>query len=159
MSDFHDFRIRALDGRPLDLMQFCGHIVLVVNVASRCGFTPQYAGLQQLYDKYQARGLTILGCPCDQFGHQEPGSAAEIADFCRQNFGVSFPLTEKIDVNGPEAHPLYSWLKQQQPGLLGTEAIKWNFTKFLLDRSGRVVGRYAPQTDPAELDAAIVALL
>jgi len=159
MAELYDFQIKALDGQPLELMQFQGHVLLVVNVASRCGFTPQYTGLQQLYDSYQARGFSILGCPCDQFGHQEPGSAEEIAEFCRLNYGVSFPLTEKIDVNGSDAHPLYQWLKQQQPGLLGSEAIKWNFTKFLLDRDGQVVGRYAPQTKPEELEAAIVSLL
>jgi len=159
MSDFYDFKIRALDGHPLELMQFQGHVLLVVNVASRCGFTPQYEGLQRLYTRYQDRGFCILGCPCDQFGHQEPGSAEEITAFCRLNYGVSFPLTEKLEVNGPEAHPIYRWLKQQQPGLLGSEAIKWNFTKFLLDRDGQIVGRYAPQTPPEELESTIVALL
>jgi glutathione peroxidase len=125
-------------------------VVLVVNTASQCGFTPQYQGLQRLHDAYADRGFSVLGFPCDQFGHQEPGDDAEISSFCEKNFGVSFPLFSKVDVNGSDAHPLFSWLRAQQGGLLGSR-IKWNFTKFLVGRDGRVLSRYSPTTDPAKI--------
>jgi glutathione peroxidase len=158
-ASIHDFTLPALDGGSLNLADYAGQVVLVVNTASACGFTPQYAGLEQLWRDYRERGLVVLGCPCDQFGHQEPGDAAEIRAFCTARFGVSFPLSAKIEVNGSNAHPLYHHLTQAAPGLLGTEAIKWNFTKFLVDRQGRVVRRYAPATAPAELARDIEALL
>jgi len=133
--------------------------LLIVNVASKCGFTPQYAGLQMLQDRFAARGFSVLGFPCNQFGAQEPGDAAEIADFCSLTYDVSFPLFAKVDVNGDHAAPLYRYLKHAAPGLLGTEAIKWNFTKFLVDRTGKLVRRYAPQTKPEDIAADIAALL
>lgn len=151
--------LATLDGRTVTLADFAGRVLLVVNVASRCGFTPQYAGLEALYRQYQARGLTVLGFPCDQFGHQEPGDAAEIAQFCSLNYEVSFPLFAKVEVNGAGAHPLYQWLKKEAPGLLGTQAIKWNFTKFLIDPQGRVVRRFAPTDTPASLTRHIEPLL
>jgi len=154
-----DFTLPALDGGDLNLAVYAGQVLLVVNTASECGFTPQYAGLEQLWRDYRERGLVVLGCPCDQFGHQEPGDAAQIRAFCSARFGVSFPLSAKIQVNGPDAHPLYRHLTQAAPGLLGTQAIKWNFTKFLVDRQGRVVRRYAPSTAPSELARDIEALL
>ena len=149
-----DFHATTIDGKDQDLGTYIGDVVLVVNTASKCGLTPQYEGLQHLYDTYAARGLVVLGFPCDQFGHQEPGTEEEIAGFCERNYGVSFPMFAKIDVNGTDTHPLYAWLKSEKSGLLGG-AIKWNFTKFLLDRDGHVVDRYAPQTEPAELTADI----
>jgi glutathione peroxidase len=148
-----------LDGRTVSLADFRGRVLLIVNTASQCGFTPQYAGLEDLYRKYKERGLEILGFPCNQFGAQEPGTAEEIGGFCERNYGVSFPMFAKIDVNGPQAHPLYRFLKQSRPGLLGSERIKWNFTKFLVDRSGRVVARFAPSTKPQEIEPRIEALL
>ena len=157
-ANLGDFHAVTIDGKDQDLGTYVGEVVLVVNTASKCGLTPQYEGLQQLYDTYAGRGLTVLGFPCDQFGHQEPGTEDEIATFCEQNYGVSFPMFAKIDVNGADTHPLYAWLKSEKSGLLGG-AIKWNFTKFLLDRSGHVVDRYAPQTEPAELVADIEELL
>lgn len=158
-SSLYDFEIRRLNGEAFDLAGLRGKVVLLVNVASQCGFTPQYQGLQQLYTDYRDRGLVIVGVPCNQFGAQEPGSPDEIAGFCQLNYGVEFPITEKVAVNGDQAHPLYVWLKNQKPGIFGTEAIKWNFTKFLLDRNGEVVGRYAPQKTPDDLRADIEALL
>ena len=158
MTAISDFHATSIDGQDVDLASYAGEVVLVVNTASQCGFTPQYAGLQKLQDTYAERGFTVLGFPCDQFGHQEPGSEEEIASFCESSFGVSFPMFAKIDVNGADTHPLYAWLKSEKSGLLGG-AIKWNFTKFLLDRSGHVVDRYAPQTEPAELVADIEELL
>ena len=151
--------LQRLDGSefPRDALQ--GKVLLVVNVASRCGFTPQYTGLEALHRQFGPAGLVILGFPCDQFGHQEPGDAEEIARFCSLDYPVSFPLMAKCEVNGERAHPFYRWLKQQKPGLLGSEAIKWNFTKFLIDREGRVVDRFAPQTKPEDLAGAIQALL
>ncbi len=149
-----DFHATTIDGKDQDLGTYLGDVVLVVNTASKCGLTPQYEGLQHLYDAYAARGLVVLGFPCDQFGHQEPGTEEEIAGFCERNYGVSFPMFAKIDVNGADTHPLYAWLKSEKSGLLGG-AIKWNFTKFLLDRDGHVVDRYAPQTEPTELTADI----
>jgi glutathione peroxidase len=158
-ATIHDFTLPALDGGTLNLADYAGQVVLVVNTASACGFTPQYAGLETLWRTYRDRGLVVLGCPCDQFGHQEPGDAEQIRDFCTTRYGVSFPLSAKIQVNGDQAHPLYRFLTQAAPGLLGTEAIKWNFTKFLVDRQGRVIRRYAPATAPAELARDIEALL
>ncbi|MEN9706155.1 MAG: hypothetical protein RLZZ393_2034 [Pseudomonadota bacterium] len=155
----HDFTARDIDGADRPLADFRGQVLLVVNVASRCGFTPQYAGLQALQRKYRDRGFTVLGFPCNQFGAQEPGDEAEIQAFCRTNYDVDFPLFAKIDVNGDGAHPLFRFLKAERPGVLGTQAIKWNFTKFLVDREGRVVKRYAPKAAPAALDADIVTLL
>ena len=152
-------RLTRLDGTeyPHDLLQ--DRVILVVNVASRCGFTPQYTGLEALHREFGPRGLTILGFPCNQFGAQEPGDAQEIARFCSLDYPVSFPIMAKCEVNGPQAHPLYRWLKAELPGLLGSEAIKWNFTKFLINRQGQVVARYAPQTRPQALAADIQALL
>lgn len=155
MSTIYDFSARGIDGaeRPLDAYR--GRVLLVVNVASKCGFTPQYAGLEALYRKYREAGLTVLGFPCDQFGHQEPGDEAAIREFCSTQYDVSFPLYAKIEVNGDAAHPLYRWLKQEKPGLLGTDRIKWNFTKFLVGRDGRPIKRYAPTDTPASLTGAI----
>jgi glutathione peroxidase len=153
-----DFSAELLDGRTLDLAQFRGRVLLIVNTASRCGFTPQYAGLEALYQTYRERGLEVLGFPSNQFGSQEPGTGAEIGAFCGKNYGISFPLFAKIDVNGPRAHPLYRFLKQEKPGKFGFLTggrISWNFTKFLTGRTGRVVERYAPSTRPGSLAAAI----
>jgi glutathione peroxidase len=149
----------AADGLPVCLERFRGQVLLIVNTASQCGYTPQYAGLEQLYQAYKDRGFCVLGFPCNQFGGQEPGSAAEIASFCERNYGVSFPMFAKIEVNGPHAHPLYQFLKKAKPGIFGTERIKWNFTKFLIDRHGGVVRRYAPATKPKALAAAVEQLL
>jgi glutathione peroxidase len=155
----HDFTVSDLSGTPRSLAEFRDRVLLIVNVASRCGFTPQYTGLEALYRKYRDRGFVVLGFPCDQFGHQEPGDAEEIRNFCSLNYQVSFPLFAKLEVNGAGAHPLYEYLKSQQPGILGTQAIKWNFTKFLVDRAGRVVKRYAPNDTPESLDGEIDTLL
>ena len=154
MTTLQDFSARSIDGRDIDLSEFQGQVVLVVNTASQCGFTPQYQGLQALHDRYSAQGFTVLGFPCDQFGHQEPGDDAEIAGFCERNFGVTFPLFSKIEVNGDGAHPLYQWLREEKGGLLGSK-IKWNFTKFLLGRDGKVIGRYSPTTKPEKIAADI----
>ena len=159
MTSLTEFSATAIDGQDVDLSTYDGQVVLVVNTASECGFTPQYQGLQALFDQYADRGFTVLGFPCDQFGHQEPGDETAIAAFCERNYGVSFPMFGKIDVNGDATHPLYQHLKSAQPGILGTEAIKWNFTKFLVDRDGRVVTRFAPKDKPEDIDAAIAALL
>lgn len=148
----YDFSARTLQGGELPLADCRGKVVLVVNTASECGFTPQYAGLEALHRKYRDRGLAVLGFPCNQFGKQEPGDSAAIGAFCQSNYGVSFRMFDKIEVNGAGAHPLYQWLVHEAPGLMGTEAIKWNFTKFLIDRDGRVVKRYAPQTVPEALE-------
>ena len=150
MTTLHDFAATAIDGQQIDLSSYDGSVVLVVNTASKCGFTPQYQGLQELYDAYGERGFTVLGFPCDQFAHQEPGTEDEIAAFCERNYGVSFPMFAKVEVNGKGAHPLYQWLKDQKGGLVGG-AIKWNFTKFLVGRDGRVLDRYAPTTEPAKI--------
>lgn len=155
----HAFEARTLAGAPLHLADFAGKVLLIVNTASHCGFTPQYAGLQRLHETYGPRGLVVIGFPCNQFGAQEPGSAAEIAGFCQRNYGVDFVLAEKVDVNGSGAHPLFHHLTAALPGVLGSEAIKWNFTKFLVGRDGRVIRRYAPQTAPHELAADIEAAL
>ena len=155
------FEISAelLDGTPLSLSHFRGRVLLVVNTASKCGFTPQYEALEQLYEEFHVRGFDVLGFPCNQFGAQEPGTANEIEKFCHHEYGVSFPMFAKIDVNGPRTHPLYQMLKAARPGFLGSQRIKWNFTKFLIDRHGRVVGRYAPNVDPLILRPAIETLL
>jgi glutathione peroxidase len=154
-----DFSANRLDGAPQSLGDYAGQVVLVVNVASQCGLTPQYEGLEALYQQFGSRGLVILGFPCNQFAGQEPGTSSEIAQFCSLNYGVSFPLFERIDVNGEDAHPLFEWLKASAPGLLGSEAIKWNFTKFLIGRNGLVVERYAPTTEPADIGPDIERLL
>ena len=159
MSSFYDFSANSLDGKPVALKDFSGKVLLVVNTASKCGFTPQYEGLEALYEQYRERGLAVLGFPCNQFGAQEPGTADEIGSFCQKNYGVSFPMFEKIDVNGDTAHPLYRWLKSSAKGVLGSEAIKWNFTKFLIDRNGKVVDRFAPTTKPEDLKSNVEALL
>ena len=154
-----DFSATTLDGKPMDLSAYRGKVLLVVNTASACGFTPQYAGLQALHEQYGERGLVVLGFPCNQFGSQEKGSESEIASFCDLNFGVRFPLMGKIDVNGANAHPLYRWLTAEAPGVLGTKAIKWNFTKFLVGKDGRFIKRYAPLDKPADLARDIEAAL
>jgi glutathione peroxidase len=154
-----DFSATTIDGQDTSLSTYEGQVVLVVNTASQCGFTPQYAGLQELHDTYGERGFTVLGFPCDQFGNQEPGDEDEIASFCERTFGVSFPMFAKVDVNGDDAHPLFAWLREEKSGLLPGDAIKWNFTKFLLGRDGRVVKRFAPTTEPAKLGDKIEAEL
>lgn len=151
----YDYNAVTLDGEERSLADFKGKVLLIVNTASKCGFTPQYKGLQALYQRYKDRGLVVLGFPCNQFGHQEPGDEVEIGAFCEKNYGVDFPMFAKIDVNGSDAHPLYRYLKSEAPGLLGSEGIKWNFTKFLVDQSGRVVRRYAPKDKPEALAADI----
>jgi glutathione peroxidase len=159
MSTLYDFSATTLQGRPLPLDTYRGRVALVVNTASRCGFTPQYEGLQELHKAFHQRGLEVLVFPCNQFGRQEPGSSADIAGFCTRHYGVSFQMFEKIDVNGAAAHPLYQWLTRAAPGVLGTRAIKWNFTKFLVDRDGRVVRRYGSITRPQKIAPAIEKLL
>jgi glutathione peroxidase len=159
MSSIYDYKANSLDGREIPLSDFQGKVVLIVNTASQCGFTPQYAGLEELYRAYQDKGLTILGFPCNQFGAQEPGSSQEIGAFCQKNYGVTFPMFEKIEVNGDNAHALWKYLKDGKPGLLGTKAIKWNFTKFLVDRSGHVAARFAPNDTPASIKPEIEKLL
>ncbi|MEO3935553.1 glutathione peroxidase [Dermatophilaceae bacterium Soc4.6] len=153
-STLHDFSARSIDGRDVPLADFDGEVVLVVNTASQCGFTPQYEGLQALHDEFKAQGFSVLGFPCDQFGGQEPGADDEIAAFCQKNFGVDFPLFSKVEVNGDGAHPVYQWLREQKGGLLGSK-IKWNFTKFLVGKDGQVIERYAPTTKPEKLSADI----
>ena len=159
MTTVYDFTARAIDGAERSLSDFRGQPLLIVNVASRCGFTPQYAGLEALYRKHAGEGLVVLGFPCDQFGHQEPGDEAEIRAFCSTRYDVTFPMFAKIEVNGPEAHPLYQHLKQTAKGLLGTEGIKWNFTKFLVDRNGSVVKRYAPTDTPESIEKDLAGVL
>ncbi|HDZ8915467.1 TPA: glutathione peroxidase [Aeromonas hydrophila] len=154
-----DLTLQRLDGTEFPLSTLQGQVVLVVNVASRCGFTPQYTGLEALYQELGPEGFMILGFPCDQFGHQEPGDAEEIARFCSLDYPVSFPIMAKCEVNGEQAHPFYQWLKREQPGLLGLENVKWNFTKFLIDRDGKVVARFAPTSKPESLRDDIQALL
>jgi glutathione peroxidase len=155
----YDFKAATIDGRDLPLETFRGKVLLIVNVASKCGFTPQYAGLQELYSRYQKEGFEVLGFPSNQFGHQEPGSDSDIKGFCDIQYGVRFPLFSKIDVNGPGAHPLYAFLKDSKPGFLGTKRIKWNFTKFLIDRAGRPIKRYSPKAAPAAIEKDIRAAL
>lgn len=159
MTTAYDFSARAIDGSEVPLERYRGKVLLVVNTASKCGFTPQYEGLEMLHEQLSDKGLVILGFPCNQFGGQEPGSEAEIDAFCRTSYDVKFPMFAKIEVNGPNAHPLYCWLKSNAKGILGTEGIKWNFTKFLLDRSGRIFCRYAPTTKPEAIRGDIEELL
>ena len=151
----YDIDVKTIDGRTESLSSYTGKTLLIVNVASECGFTPQYAGLEQLYREFKDRGLVVLGFPCNQFGHQEPGTESDIAAFCSTKYDVTFPLFAKIDVNGPHAHPLYQWLKSEKKGVLGTGAVKWNFTKFLVDRHGAVLRRYAPNDTPQSIRADI----
>jgi glutathione peroxidase len=158
-SSVYDFSAPLLDGRTISLAEFKGRVLLIVNTASKCGFTPQYAGLEELYRAHRDRGFEVLGFPCNQFGNQEPGSAAEIAAFCEQNYDVSFPMFAKVDVNGVATHPLFQFLKASRPGLFGLERIKWNFTKFLVDRTGRVVDRLSPATKPSEFAPLVEQLL
>lgn len=158
MTTVHDFSATSIDGIERQLVDYKGKVVLVVNTASQCGFTGQYKGLEELYRTYADRGLVVLGFPCDQFGHQEPGDEEEIATFCERNFGVTFPLFAKIDVNGPDAHPLYQWLRSEQGGMVG-DKIRWNFTKFLIDPEGNVVKRYGSTTTPDQIADDIEALL
>ena len=159
MTTIADFTVTTNRGQPLDLKDKLGTVLLVVNTASKCGFTPQYDGLEKLFQQYRDRGFEVLGFPCNQFGGQEPGNADEIAEFCKVNFGVSFPLMAKVDVNGTDASPLFDWMKSEKKGLMGTSAIKWNFTKFLIDRQGRVVKRYAPTDKPETIARDIEKLL
>jgi len=159
MTNIYDFSAQAIDGTDVPLDRYRGKVLLIVNTASKCGFTPQYDGLEKLHEELSDRGLAVLGFPCNQFGAQEPGDAAEIQSFCRLTYDVKFPLFAKVDVNGPTAHPLYVWLKKQAKGILGTEKIKWNFTKFLIDRDGNVVERYAPTTKPEAIRADVERLL
>ncbi|OWW20241.1 glutathione peroxidase [Noviherbaspirillum denitrificans] len=159
MTTVYDFKARGIDGKDIDLKQYQGKVLLIVNTASECGFTPQYKGLEAVYEQFAGKGVEVLGFPCNQFGAQEPGSNADIGHFCEANYGVTFPLFDKIDVNGDAAHPLFKHLKSEAPGLMGTEAIKWNFTKFLVRKDGRVYKRYAPQTEPMELVKDIEKLL
>jgi glutathione peroxidase len=159
MASIYDFTVEDIQGRTQKLDRYKDKVMLIVNVASKCGFTPQYKGLEALYEKLHARGLEVLGFPCNQFGAQEPGSKEEIAKFCELNYGVKFPMFAKIDVNGDHAAPLYQYLKKSKPGLLGSEAIKWNFTKFLVDRKGNVVERYAPNVEPQAIASDIEKLL
>jgi glutathione peroxidase len=159
MSNLHEFSAATLAGKPLKLSTLKGKVVLVVNTASQCGLTPQYKGLEALHKAHHVEGLEVVGFPCNQFGGQEPGDAGEIGAFCQKNYGVSFRLMEKIEVNGEAAHPLYKWLVKAAPGMLGSEAIKWNFTKFLIGRDGNVIKRYAPQTEPKDLEKDVVAAL
>jgi glutathione peroxidase len=159
MDQIYSFSANALDGAPVSFERYRGKVVLIVNTASECGFTPQYEGLQKLHEKYAARGLEVLGFPCNQFGKQEPGDAAQIGAFCEKNYGVAFQMFDKIDVNGDGAHPLYKFLKDQAPGVLGIESIKWNFTKFLVGRDGEVKQRYAPMTKPDAIERDIETLL
>ncbi|MES2899662.1 MAG: glutathione peroxidase [Pseudomonadota bacterium] len=155
----YDFKAEDISGKEIDLAQYKGKVLLIVNTASDCGFTPQYKGLEQVYDQFKDKGAVVLGFPCNQFGGQEPKAEAEIGAFCEKNFGVTFPLFSKVDVNGNDAHPLFQHLKKSAPGLLGTEAIKWNFTKFLVKKDGSVYKRYAPSTKPEELVQDIEKLL
>jgi len=155
----YDIDLTTIEGKPARMAEYRGKALLVVNVASKCGFTPQYAGLQALHDKYKDKGFAVLGFPCDQFGHQEPGSETEIAQFCERNYGVSFPMFAKTDVNGPNAHPLYQYLKSEKAGILGTEGIKWNFTKFLVGPDGVVRKRYGSNDKPETIEKDIAALL
>lgn len=159
MTTVYDFFAKSIDGREVSLTDFKGQALLIVNVASECGFTPQYEGLEALYAKLKPKGFSVLGFPCNQFGAQEPGDEASIVNFCKTHFGVDFPMFAKIEVNGAHAHPLYEYLKSAVPGVLGSEAIKWNFTKFLVDKKGEVVARYAPTTTPAAIEKDIEKLL
>jgi len=159
MSTAYDFEALSIDGQKVALSQYRGRVLLVVNTASACGFTPQFTGLEKLHKQYASQGLTVLGFPCNQFASQDPGDNAQIADFCQKNYGVSFQMMGKIEVNGTGAHPLYQWLTAEAPGILGSKAIKWNFTKFLIGRDGRVIKRYAPQDAPEKIAKDIEAAL
>ena len=159
MASIYDFSAKTIDGKQQQLDAYRGKTLLVINVASKCGFTPQYEGLEALYRKFSGQGLVVLGFPCDQFGHQEPGDEAEIKNFCSLNYDVSFPMFAKIDVNGSDTHPLYKYLKHEAKGLLGSEAIKWNFTKFLIGKNGEVVKRYAPTDTPQGIEKEVAAAL
>ena len=159
MSEIYKFKARSLAGEEIDFDRYKGNVLLIVNTASKCGFTPQYVGLEELHTKYESRGLKILGFPCNQFGGQEPGNTNQLADFCKKNYGVDFQMFEKIDVNGENANPLYKYLTETAPGVLGSKSIKWNFTKFLVDRQGKVVERYAPNIKPEDITPAIEKLL
>ena len=150
-STVYDFEARQIDGKDIALSAFKGQVMLIVNTASKCGFTPQFGGLEELHKAYAGKGLAVLGFPCNQFGSQDPGADDDIAEFCQLNYGVSFSMMGKIDVNGPQAHPLYKWLSAEAPGLLGSQSIKWNFTKFLVGKEGQVIRRYAPTDKPADL--------
>jgi len=152
MTTVYDFNATTLDGKPRKLSDYKGKVLLVVNTASKCGFTPQYKGLEELYEKYKDKGFAVLGFPSNQFGQQEPGPDSEIAEFCERNYGVTFPMFSKVDVNGDAAHPLFKYLTSEKKGLLGSEAIKWNFTKFLVGKDGKVVDRYAPTTKPEDME-------
>lgn len=158
-SEIYSFKVKTIDGSESSLDAYRGKVMLIVNVASKCGFTPQYKGLEELYRKYKDKGLEILGFPCNQFGAQEPGDENEIKNFCSLSYDVTFPMFSKVDVNGDQAHPLYQYLKKKEKGVLGTEAIKWNFTKFLVDKQGNVVERFAPTTKPEALEKEIAPLL
>lgn len=158
-ASVHEFKARAITGEEIPLDHYKGKALLIVNTASACGYTPQYAGLEALHKKYQDRGFAVLGFPCNQFGKQEPGSEAEIAAFCKKNYGVTFPMFAKVDVNGDQAHPLFDYLKKSLPGLLGTEPIKWNFTKFLIDKEGKPIERFAPATKPESIEKTVETLL
>ncbi|WP_341908753.1 glutathione peroxidase [Polaromonas sp. YR568] len=159
MSTVYDFEARQIDGKTVSLSAFKGQVLLIVNTASECGFTPQFAGLEKLHQTYGNKGVAVLGFPCNQFGGQEPGNDGEIAGFCQVNYGVSFPMMSKIEVNGPGAHPLFQWLTAEAPGLLGSKAVKWNFTKFLVGKDGQVIKRYAPTDKPESLVKDIEAAL
>lgn len=159
MSTVYEYTAKALDGKEIKLEQYKGNVMLIVNTASKCGFTSQFAGLEKLHEEYAKRGLSLLGFPCNQFGAQEPGDSTEIGAFCQKNYGVDFQMFDKIEVNGDHAHPLYKYLTDKAPGLLGLKDIKWNFTKFLLDRDGNIVKRYAPNVEPADISADIEKLL
>ena len=159
MAGIYDFTVDDIHGKPVELDRYQGKVMLVVNTASKCGYTPQYQGLETLYRKLHAKGLEVLGFPCNQFGAQEPGNETDIATFCEVNYSVTFPMFAKVDVNGDAAAPLYQYLKKEKPGLLGTEAIKWNFTKFLVDRQGKVVARFAPSDTPESMAADVEKLL
>jgi len=159
MTTVYDFSAKTIDGDEQSLAAYKGKAMLIVNVASKCGFTPQYTGLEALYEKFREQGLVVLGFPCDQFGHQEPGDEAEIKNFCALTYDVKFPLFAKVAVNGAEAHPLYKYLKSEAKGLLGSESVKWNFTKFLVDKHGKVVRRYAPTDTPQSIEKDLAAAL
>ena len=159
MASIYDFTVKDIEGKEVKLDHYRGKVMLVVNTASQCGFTPQYKGLEALYEKFHGKGLEVLGFPCNQFGGQEPGDEKAIEQFCEINYGVTFPLFAKVDVNGDDASPLFKHLKSAKKGILGSEAIKWNFTKFLVDREGNVVERFAPKTEPKELEADVAKLL
>ena len=159
VNTIYDFKAQSISGKEIGLSDFKGKVMLIVNTASKCGFTPQFGGLEALYKTYAGKGLVVVGFPCNQFGSQDPGADGEIAEFCQVNYGVSFPMMGKVDVNGPAAHPLYKWLSAEAPGLLGSKSIKWNFTKFLVGKDGQVIKRYAPTDKPAALAKDVEAAL